>query len=514
MTPSQQDEFLKTVGGLFDGTLTYSDEDAAQLARRLAEDPEASALYLKIVAFDVGLQWSSGALAKQEVLASRLPLAITPAPAAPAGDPVHVESKPIRAPLAPPPRGASLFSRATLKYVAFVAICLYGSFVLVAWNLRSGKLPSVAGGNEGPVAFVCGAANVQWSKNASPKSAEAPVQRGESLKIDSGLVELELKRGAKLVIEGPAQWSIDGDNLATLRSGKLVAKVSPSAIGFTVRTATATVIDLGTEFGVEADDNGATQIEVFKGKVELRTGAQRDSLSNSPAIMLAAGTARRVEPDGAKSGVIVREATSSHDRFVRQLSSNSTIPRQIRVEGVYASSTYPAAVVDARYLTDGSGLKEGRYYSVTSQNSMWHSAFGQVKNVVVSFDFAQPYRLQSMRVWNFNAPPSTGGWMGLKQADIYVSISGKGDPLSQPADWKLIVADQPFAPATGTPDYATPTVVPLADVKARFVAIVVDESLGHDPRENPQPDMVGLSEVQFFGNRVESAHRGGIQRNH
>ena len=45
---------------------------------------------------------------------------------------------------------------------------------------------------------------------------------------------------------------------------------------FSVRTPTAVVTDLGTEFGVEVDKSGATRSYVFRGKVELRAvGAWR-----------------------------------------------------------------------------------------------------------------------------------------------------------------------------------------------------------------------------------------------
>ena len=39
---------------------------------------------------------------------------------------------------------------------------------------------------------------------------------------------------------------------------------------FSVRTPTAIVTDLGTEFGVEVDKLGATQSHVFRGKIALR----------------------------------------------------------------------------------------------------------------------------------------------------------------------------------------------------------------------------------------------------
>ena len=44
---------------------------------------------------------------------------------------------------------------------------------------------------------------------------------------------------------------------------------------FTVRTPTATVTDLGTEFGVEVSKEGHTTSHVFRGSVEVQAAARR-----------------------------------------------------------------------------------------------------------------------------------------------------------------------------------------------------------------------------------------------
>ena len=47
--------------------------------------------------------------------------------------------------------------------------------------------------------------------------------------------------------------------------------VQPSS--FVIRTPTATVTDLGTEFGVEVNKEGATDTHVFIGEVQIATGS-------------------------------------------------------------------------------------------------------------------------------------------------------------------------------------------------------------------------------------------------
>jgi hypothetical protein len=57
--------------------------------------------------------------------------------------------------------------------------------------------------------------------------------------------------------------------------GKLTGKVeSKGAIGFAVRTPTAVVTDLGTEFGVEVDKNGHTTSHVFRGVIKMDVVSQ------------------------------------------------------------------------------------------------------------------------------------------------------------------------------------------------------------------------------------------------
>jgi hypothetical protein len=112
------------------------------------------------------------------------------------------------------------------------------------------------------------------------------IRRGEALSIASGLVELKLTQGTKLLIEGPAEWSIDGQNNATLKRGKLVASVPKQAIGFTLETPTAKIVDLGTEFEVDVAASGKSQVHVRRGAIEA---TPLDSLGSAATVRLSAG---------------------------------------------------------------------------------------------------------------------------------------------------------------------------------------------------------------------------------
>jgi hypothetical protein len=179
-----------------------------------------------------------------------------------------------------------------------VATLIYGVFGYLAWDLRSKSSSS----GLAAVAFVDETTDVQWSSETRHAPEHSPIRASELLKIDSGLVSLKLVRGTNLLIEGPATWSIDDENSATLYSGKLVARVPTPAIGFTVDTPTLQIVDLGTEFGVVADADGQTQVEVFEGKVDVKYSAVAGlAEAKRDSIRVDAGTAKRFsKQDGAE----------------------------------------------------------------------------------------------------------------------------------------------------------------------------------------------------------------------
>ena len=84
---------------------------------------------------------------------------------------------------------------------------------------------------------------------------------------------------------------------------------------FTIRTPTATVTDLGTEFGVEVTKSGVTSTHVFRGLVELQPHP-RGNQSYSP-IRLAANEAACVELTDVDRNAVVRRVKADRALFVR-----------------------------------------------------------------------------------------------------------------------------------------------------------------------------------------------------
>jgi len=165
--------------------------------------------------------------------------------------------------------------------------------------------------------------------NGSDLAIASSVSLGRMIRLDSGLIEIAYETGAKVVLEGPVAFRVE-PNGGFLESGKLIGRLEaatdgrsvsglPNASPFAIRTPTAVVTDLGTEFGVEVDDRGFTTASVFRGLVRLNlTGA----FAQADAV-LAKGEAARVEMDGGRP--VIRPVSARARHFVRGIGGNRRV---------------------------------------------------------------------------------------------------------------------------------------------------------------------------------------------
>ena len=87
--------------------------------------------------------------------------------------------------------------------------------------------------------------------------------------LESGVAEVTFNSGARVFLEGPAVFDVEQPNRAFLQSGKLTAEVPKPASGFVINTPRVNVVDIGTRFGVDVEDNGDTEVHVMQGVVEV-----------------------------------------------------------------------------------------------------------------------------------------------------------------------------------------------------------------------------------------------------
>ena len=118
-------------------------------------------------------------------------------------------------------------------------------------------------------------------------------------------------------------YHVESKNGGFLSIGKLTGKViTEAARGLAIRTPLATVTDLGTEFGVEVDERGATISRVFRGAVRLQVASSDDQMGVATRILQENESVRVETPAAPMAGgekVSVTSLPALPDGFVREI---------------------------------------------------------------------------------------------------------------------------------------------------------------------------------------------------
>jgi hypothetical protein len=152
--------------------------------------------------------------------------------------------------------------RWALALAACVAILASGW-----WGWRGWRQDKRKGATSKAVAMLNRVVDVKWNSSDEAPTTGAPLDAGR-LRLDSGLAQVVFYSGARVVIEGPADFQIVSPTEASCQMGRLTAEVPPQARGFQISTPHMSVTDLGTVFGVEVEES-ATELHVFRGAVEF-----------------------------------------------------------------------------------------------------------------------------------------------------------------------------------------------------------------------------------------------------
>jgi hypothetical protein len=153
----------------------------------------------------------------------------------------------------------------------------------------------------------------QWEAADMPTFTGARLVPGK-LHLAIGTAEIALNSGVNVVIEGPTVVDLTSDKAIYLGRGKIGATVLPQAIGFTVNTPTATVVDLGTEFEVKVAESGPTEVQVRRGTVEVAQ-IQAPQINNEAPRSLRLSTGQAVRVDRNES-LTVATVTNSFRSYL------------------------------------------------------------------------------------------------------------------------------------------------------------------------------------------------------
>ncbi len=273
-------------------------DEQRELTQLLRDYPWTQELYIEFIQDTASLRWWSANVS--ETIAGREIVPITPTR----------NSSPRR-------------MRTALPLIAALAASVL-VILGVAWTSRFHKQPSVSDAGKPPViqtteappilpapkaqpveasqpsgvAVVTRLRSVQWAKGAGNVVELSRLAVGQVLQFEQGEMEIDFDQGVKLAVRGPARVEIRSASEVFSTSGVLAARVGKTGIGFTIVTPAGRITDLGTEFGVAVGDQGATDVAVFRGAVDLTYGPRASKLEPSMSRRLVQGQALRLDSDG------------------------------------------------------------------------------------------------------------------------------------------------------------------------------------------------------------------------
>lgn len=138
--------------------------------------------------------------------------------------------------------------------------------------------PPLSTAHGGPIVTISNASGaVLLADERITPATVGSTLRGGALHLRSGLLELTYPSGVVIVLESPARFDLRSATTLWLAEGNASANVPPPAIGFTIETPSASIVDLGTEFGVSAGAK-SSEVHVFKGEVLIKNKNEPDSL--------------------------------------------------------------------------------------------------------------------------------------------------------------------------------------------------------------------------------------------
>jgi hypothetical protein len=178
------------------------------------------------------------------------------------------------------------------------------------------------------------------------------------LALASGLIEITYLSGAKVILQGPVTYKVESKAGGYLSLGKLTARVEKPVVRgqgsgvrsqgsevsksqiqnpkseinqkseirnqklFVVRTPTAVVTDLGTEFGVAVSKDGQTKSHVFRGLVKVQWVAT-DRKPQGDGQLLKENESVIVAQAGIEDTALVG-ASVAPTEFIREIPDRST----------------------------------------------------------------------------------------------------------------------------------------------------------------------------------------------
>ena len=157
-----------------------------------------------------------------------------------------------------------------------------------------------------PLARITDSVGAQWRWGDTPIELPvgSPLNEWDRLTLTKGFAQITTLQGAEVLLQAPCTIELtNSDNAIRLHSGKLVGRcLTPESKGFIVHAPGLDVVDLGTEFGVEADAFNGSTVLVMSGSVRVQPTPQ--SPRAFEPVVLEKSQARRIRPQAGSLEVI------------------------------------------------------------------------------------------------------------------------------------------------------------------------------------------------------------------
>ncbi len=139
------------------------------------------------------------------------------------------------------------------------------------------------------------------------------IVEGQEYQLLSGLIEIEFKQMAKMVVQGPSTFVIESPTNTFLQEGEISAHVygDDDETGFMVNTPSSSIIDYGTGFCVSVDGNGDSEVHVFEGEV----GVMPIHAIDGRYTTVKAGAAMAIDKDGLEMKHLVMDVKRFRNTF-------------------------------------------------------------------------------------------------------------------------------------------------------------------------------------------------------
>ncbi len=260
-----------------------------------------------------------------------------------------------------------------------------------------------AGGDRGTAAADAALAVVleldgaRWGTADGPTPAEGGILPARRLRLLAGRATLALLNGVVLTLEGSADLDLVSPDRVFCRRGRLRARVPEGAEGFVVASPASAVADLGTEFGLNVEDDGRSRVMVFEGEAEAalldgagspqrtqrmgqsqafeldpRTGHIGETVARPERFVPASEWARPpLVLDPSYAGAVLRRAPRGYWRFERRV--DDTVPNEVP-DGPPLRVSGPVDIAGASQGNGYALFKAGAPEQFLSTDGLWELA--------------------------------------------------------------------------------------------------------------------------------------------